>query len=175
MFKKILLAAVVGLASTMGAFAQKTEITASYGAYTQMDASNMHDGWHGVNTAWGALNLGANFKILPKFWLGPSYTFSSTTTKGGPDHSNIAYHAVMINARYHYYANSIVSLYAKAGLGVEFSYMQPRGGDNYTKSYCAFQIVPIGAQVDLNRTWAMFAEAGFGAQGLFQFGFKLKL
>ena len=81
----------------------------------------------------------------------------------------------MMNGRYHYYRNSIVTLYAKLGLGVEFSYMQPRERDNYTKAYCAFQIVPVGAQVDLNRNWAMFAEAGFGAQGLFQFGFKLKI
>ena len=52
--------------------------------------------------------------------------------------------------------------------------MQPRHSDNYTKAYCAFQIVPIGAQVDLNRNFALFAEAGFGAQGLFQFGAKFK-
>ena len=135
----------------------------------------MKDGWSHVNTAWGALNLGVNFRVTPKIWIGPSYTFSSTTTKGGPAHSNIAYHAVMMNGRYHYYRNSIVTLYAKLGLGVEFSYMQPRERDNYTKAYCAFQIVPVGAQVDLNRNWAMFAEAGFGAQGLFQFGFKLKI
>ena len=80
----------------------------------------------------------------------------------------------MFNGRYHYYSNSIVSLYAKLGLGVEFSYMQPRDRDNYTKTYCAFQIVPVGAQVNLNRDWAMYAEAGFGAQGLFQFGFKYR-
>ena len=53
--------------------------------------------------------------------------------------------------------------------------MQPRGNDSYNKSYCAFQIVPVGAQVDLSRQWAMFAEAGYGAQGIFQFGFKLRL
>lgn len=175
MIKKLLFAITVGIASVFGANAQKTEITASYGAYTQMDATDMKDGWSHVNTAWGALNLGVNFRVTPKIWIGPSYTFSSTTTKGGPGHSNIAYHAVMLNGRYHYYRNSIVTLYAKLGLGVEFSYMQPRERDNYTKAYCAFQIVPVGAQVDLNRNWAMFAEAGFGAQGLFQFGFKLKI
>ena len=60
------------------------------------------------------------------------------------------------------------------GLGVEFSYMQPRHDDNYTKAYCAFRIVPVGAQVGLSRNWAMFAEAGFGAQGIFQFGFKYR-
>lgn len=174
MIKKLFTAAILAATAFCGAYAQKTEITASYGAYTQMDATDMHDGWHHVNNAWGALNLGVNFRVTPKIWVGPSYTFSSTTTKGGPHHSNIAYHAVMLNGRYHYYRNSIVTLYAKLGLGVEFSYMQPHDGDNYTKSYCAFQIVPVGAQVDLNRSWAMFAEAGFGAQGLFQFGFKLK-
>ena len=174
MLKKLLAAALVSIAAIVPAFAQKAEVTLSYGAYTQMDAMDMKDGWKGVNTAWGALNVGANFKVAPNIWIGPSYTFSSTTTKGGSESSHIAYHAVMFNGRYHYYSNSIVSLYAKVGLGVEFSYMQPRGLDNYTKTYCAFQIVPVGAQVDLTRSWAMYAEAGFGAQGLFQFGFKYK-
>lgn len=173
MFKKIIVC-LVAAAAALGMSAQKAEITASYGAYTQMDATNMHDGWHGVNTVWGALNLGVNFRVTPKIWIGPSYTFSSTSTKG-PDASHIAYHAVMFNGRYQYYGNSIVKLYAKLGLGVEFSYMQPKGGDNYTKSYCAFQIVPIGAQVDLSRSVAMFGEAGFGAQGMFQFGFRFKI
>lgn len=175
MIKKLLAATVLATTAFCGANAQKAEITASYGAYTQMDATDMHDGWHHVNTAWGALNLGLNFRVTPKIWIGPSYTFSSTTTKSGPHHSNIAYHAAMLNGRYHYYRNSIVTLYAKLGLGVEFSYMQPRDDDNYTKAYCAYQIVPVGAQVDLNRNWAMFGEVGFGAQGVFQLGFKLKI
>ena len=175
MLKKLALCIVALLCLAGTANAQRTEITASYGAYTQMDATDMHDGWHHVNTAWGALNLGVNFRVHPKIWIGPSYTFSSTTTKGGPNSSHIAYHAIMFNGRYHYYRNNIVTLYGKAGLGVNFSYMQPRKHDNYTKTYCAFQLVPIGAQFDIDRSWAMFAEAGFGAQGIFQFGFKLKL
>ena len=177
MIKRILAASSLALAALIGAtpsHAQKAEITASYGAYTQMDAMDMKDGWKHVNTAWGALNVGANFKVAPKIWVGPSYTFSSTSTKGGAYSSSIAYHAVMANVRYHYYSNSIVSLYAKVGLGLEFSYMQPKEADNFTKTYAAFQIVPVGAQVDLNSNWAMFGELGFGAQGLFQFGFKYK-
>ncbi len=176
MFKK-LFAAILLLASCTGmAQAQKAEINLSYGAYTQMDATDMKDGWKGVNTAWGSLTAGVNFRVNSKIWIGPSYTFSSTTTKGGPEHSNIAYHAIMLNGRYHYYSNSIVKLYAKLGLGVEISYMQPKwDDDNYSKAYCAFQIVPIGAQVDLSRSAAMFAEAGFGAQGLFQVGVRFKL
>ena len=120
MLKKLFAAAIVGLASILSMNAQKAEVSLSYGAYTQMDATDMKDGWSHVNNAWGALNLGVNFKVAPKIWIGPSYTFSSTTTKGGPEHSNIAYHAVMFNGRYHYYSNSIVTLYAKLGLGVEF-------------------------------------------------------
>lgn len=173
MMKKIMMAAAIALAAVGAAQAEKAEITASYGAYTQMDAMNMHDGWRNVNTAWGALNVGANFKITDAIWMGPSYTFSSTTTKGAY-HSDIAYHAVMMNVRYSYFSNSIVSLYAKAGIGVEFSYMQPKNEGNYTKTYCAFQIVPLGAQVDLSRNWAIFAESGFGAQGIIQVGAKYK-
>lgn len=172
-FKTLIAAAVLGISSVFSMNAQKAELAVSYGAYTQMDATDMKDGWDHVNNAWGALNAGLNFRVARNLWIGPSYTFSSTTTKGA-HHSNIAYHAVMLNGRYHYYSNSIVSLYGKLGLGVEFSYMQPRGGDSYTKSYCAFQIVPLGAQVDINRQWAMFGELGFGAQGLVQVGFKLK-
>lgn len=173
MLKKLLLCVAVAAASLFStASAQNAEFTISYGGYTQMDATNMHDSWHHVNNAWGALNAGLNFKVARNIWLGPSYTFSTTTTEGGPEHSNIAYHAVMLNGRYHYYRNSIVTLYAKLGLGVEFSYMQPRGGDNYTKAYCAYQITPVGAQVGISRNVALFGELGFGAQGVVQVGFK---
>ncbi|MDE5643217.1 MAG: outer membrane beta-barrel protein [Muribaculaceae bacterium] len=173
MLKKLLLCVAVATASLFTtASAQKAEFTISYGGYTQMDATNMHDGWHDVNNAWGALTAGLNFRVARNIWLGPSYTFSSTTTEGGPHHSNIAYHAVMLNGRFDYYRNSIVTIYAKVGLGVEFSYMQPRGGDNYTKTYCAYQVTPVGAQVGISRNVALFGELGFGAQGVAQVGFK---
>lgn len=175
MFKRITIALCIALAAAGTVAAQKTEVTASYGAYTQMDATNMHDGGNSVKTAWGALNFGVNFRLNNKIWIGPSYTFSSTSRKGLPEGGNVAYHAILLNGRYHYYQNSLIKMYAKLGLGVDLSYMQPGHGDNYTKAYCAFQIVPVGVQYDINRQWAMFAEAGFGAQGLFQLGVKLKL
>ena len=136
-----------------------------------MDATDMHDDWHGVNNAWGAVTAGLNFKVAPKFWIGPSYTFSSTTTKGS-HHSNIAYHVIMLNARYEYYRNSIVKLYGHLGLGADISYMQPKHDDNYSKGYFAYQISPLGAQVALSRSAAIFGEIGFGAQGLAQVGFR---
>lgn len=171
--KKIILSLVMAVAMLVPATvsAQKAEIQLGYGGYTQMDATNMHDGWKHVNNAWGALTLGVNFKVMPKLWIGPSYSLSTTTTKG-EYHSNIAYHVIMLNGRYQYYANSIVKLYAHLGLGVDLSYMQPRGGDNYTKGYFAFQFSPLGAQVDLTRKVGIFGELGFGAQGLLQVGVR---
>lgn len=166
---------MVAAAFGISASAQKAEVQVGYGGYTQMDATDMHDGWGGVNNAWGAATIGLNFKVAPKLWIGPSYSFSSTTTKGGPEHSNIAYHVIMLNARYEYYRNSIVKLYGHAGLGADISYMQPKHADNFSKGYVAFQVSPIGAQVDLSRSAAIFGELGFGAQGLAQVGFRFNL
>lgn len=174
MIKKLVITAVAALCCIFASNAQSTEISVSYGGYTQMDATNMHDGWGGVSTAWGALNLGVNFRITPRIWIGPSYTFSSTSTKG-PDASHIAYHVIMFNGRYEYYRNSIVRVYAHLGVGCDLSYMQPSWRDNYTKGYFAFQASPIGAQVDLSRNWSIFGEAGFGAQGIIQVGARLRL
>ncbi|MDE5634038.1 MAG: hypothetical protein K2I51_05180, partial [Muribaculaceae bacterium] len=104
----------------------------------------------------------------------PSYTFSSTTTKG-EHHSSIAYHAIMLNGRYHYYRNSIVTLYGHVGLGAEISHMMPRHDDAYNKTYFAYQFSPLGAQFNISRSVSMFGELGFGAQGLVQVGFRFGL
>lgn len=171
--KKFLLSLIAIVAIALTSSAQKVELQLGYGGYTQMDAMDMHDGWGGVNTAWGAVTMGVNFRVTPRLWIGPSYSFSSTITKGGKHHSNIAYHVIMLNMRYTYYRNSIVDLYAHLGLGADISHMQPRGADSYNKGYCAFQIVPLGANVALSRQVSMFGELGFGAQGLVQVGFRL--
>lgn len=173
--KKFLLtlAAVAGICTA--ASAQRTEIAVSYGGYTQMDATDCHDGWHGVNNAWGAVSAAVNFNVARNIWIGPSYTFSSATTKGGRDHSSIAYHAIMLNGRYHYYRNSIVTLYGHLGLGAEISHMMPKYDDSYNKAYFAYQISPLGAQFNISRSVSMFGELGFGAQGLVQVGFRFGL
>lgn len=175
MKKKIMLILVAVLSMTGMAKAMGPELSLSYGGYTQMDATDCKDGWKHVNNAWGAVNAGLNFRVMPKLRIGLSYTFSSTTTKHGPDHSKIAYHAIMLNGMYDYYRNSIVTLYGHLGLGAEISHMMPRYSDSYNKSYFAYQISPLGAQVGLGRTASIFGELGFGAQGLLQVGFRLQL
>lgn len=167
--KKYLLALAAAVAVGFGANAQKMNISASYGGYTMMDACNYHDSWHGVNTAWGAVNIGFNVKVLPKLWIGPSYTYSSATTKG--EHSSkVGYHVIMLNGRYDYFSNRIVTLYAHLGVGADISHMMPRHGDSYNKGYFAMQLSPIGADVDINHNFTIFGELGFGAQGLLQVG-----
>lgn len=173
--KKYLLALVAIIATALASWAQKTEIYAGYGGYTQMDATNMHDGWDGVNNAWGAVTVGVNFKVTPKLWVGPSYTISSTTTKDGPEHSSILYNVVMLNGRYQYWNNSIVKLYAHLGVGVEISHMMPKNFDSYNKTYFAYQLTPLGAEAKITNNISLFGELGFGAQGLLQVGCRFGL
>ncbi|MCM1111205.1 MAG: porin family protein [Clostridium sp.] len=164
------LIAIVGM-TTMAAQAQKTELSLSYGGYTQMDACDMHDGGK-VNTAWGAVNVGVNFRVAPKLWIGPSYTFSSTSFK----HSdvNAYYHVIMLNGRYEYWRNSIVTLYGHLGIGADITHIS-YDGDAENKGYFAVQVSPLGAQVGISHAFTLFGELGFGAQGLLQVGFRLNL
>ena len=172
--KKLLISLLAIVGMTLGANARDMNITASYGGYTAMDASDYHDGWRHVNTAWGAFNVGFNVKVLPKFWIGPSYTLSTTTTKG-EYHSKIAYHAIMLNGRYDYYRNSIVTMYGHLGIGAVISHMQPFEDDSYNNGYFGYQVSPVGAEVGLSNGFAIFGELGFGVQGLLQVGFKINL
>lgn len=169
--KKILLALAILAGVAVSASAQSPEIQIGYGGYTQMDATDMHDGGK-INTAWGAVTAGINFRVAPKLTIGPSYTFSSSSYK----HSdvNIYYHVIMLNGRYEYYRNSIVKLYGHLGIGADISHIA-YDGLKENKGYFAFQVSPLGAQVDLNRSVAMFGELGFGAQGLLQVGLRIGL
>ena len=153
--KKFILLFAVMMCWVFAGNAQNTEITIGYGGYTQMDATDCHDDWSHVNNAWGALTAGVNFR--------------------GLGNSSIAYHAIMLNGRYEYYRNNIVTLYGRVGLGAEISHMMPRHSDSYNKTYFAYQFTPLGAQVGISRTAMIFGELGFGAQGLVQVGFRFRL
>lgn len=170
--KKVLFTLFAVLTLALGANAQKAQLQIGYGGYTMMDACDMHDGGS-VNTAWGALTAGVNFKVMPKMYLGASYTFSSASYKHTDD-VNVYYHVIMLNGRYDYYRNSIVTLYGHLGVGVDISHISwPDGSKN--KAYFAMQASPLGAEVGLSRVTSIFGELGFGAQGLLQVGFRFNL
>lgn len=172
--KKLLLALALIASCIAGAHAQRTEITLGYGGFTQMDATDCRDGWRGVNNAWGAVTAGVNYRLTNKLWVGPSYTFSSTHTKGHP-HSAIAYHVLLAYGRYDYYRNSIFTLYGHLGLGVIISYLQPWGGDSYNCSYFGVQVSPIGAMARVSRNVSLYGEVGYGVQGVLQVGVRVAL
>lgn len=170
--KRIILSLIAVIAIAVGANAQKVELNAGYGGYTMMDCCDMHDGGK-VNTAWGAFTTGVYFKVLPKFKLGATYTISTSSYKHADD-ARIYYHVFMLNGRYTYWRNRIVDLYLHVGVGVDVSHMTA-GDYSKNKCYFAMQASPLGAEVSLDRNWSMFGELGFGAQGLMQVGFRLKL
>lgn len=170
--KKYLLTLFAIVAIAIGASA-KVQLQLGYGGYTQMDATDMHDGAPAVNNAWGALTAGVNAKVAPNFTIGGTYTFSSASRKH-TDNSSAYYHVIMLNGRYDYWRNSIVKLYGHAGVGVDISHLT-YGDDSDNKAYFAFQVSPLGAEVDLTRTTAIFGELGFGAQGLLQVGVRFNL
>lgn len=116
--------------------------------------------------------MGVNFKVAPSFYFGPSYTFSSASYKHSD--ANCYYHVIMLNGRYNYWRNSIVTLYAHLGLGVDISHITWDDGSK-NKAYFAFQASPLGAEVGLSRSCAMFGELGYGAQGLLQVGVRFNL
>ena len=171
--KRFLFTLTLIAAMAIGASAQKAQLQIGYDGYTMMDACDMHDGGPAVNTAWGAVTAGVNFKVAPKFSLGASYTFSSTDRKH-IESSNIYYHVIMLNARYDYWRNSVVQLYGHLGVGADISHIT-YGDESKNKGYFACQVSPLGAEVGLSRSCAMFGELGFGAQGLVQVGFRLNL
>lgn len=170
--KKLILTLAAALGIATAATAAAPELYLGYGGYTQMDATNMHDGLHDINNAWGGITAGVNFKVMPKLWIGPSYTFSSTSQEDST--IDLYYHVIMLNARYEYYRNSLVTLYGHAGMGVDITHISYKH-ESKNKGYFAFQISPIGAQVGVGSGFSVFGELGFGAQGLMQFGVRYNL
>lgn len=170
--KKILLSLLLVLGFGAAAHAAgPVSLQASYGGYTQMDATDMADGGK-TNTAWGDVTGGVWVKVAPNISLGATYTFSSSTFKHSD--ADIYYHVVMLNGKFGYYSNSIVNLYGHVGLGADISHISV-GNYRTDKGYVAYQVSPLGAEVDLNDNVGIFGELGFGAQGLLQVGFRFNL
>lgn len=174
MKKALLLTLMAVLGIAVSSNAQSAQFRLGYGGYTQMDCTDMHNGGGDVNNAWGAVTAAANFRVLPKMYLGASYTFSSSSRKGH-HHQNLYYHTFMANAYYDYYRNSIVKLYSHLGIGVDVTHMTYADNFSMNKAYFAFQASPLGAEVGISRSLGMYGELGFGAQGVLQVGLRYNL
>ncbi len=171
--KKLLLSLCAILGMAVVAQAQSVDLTASYGGYTQMDATDCHDGGPDVNNAWGVLNVGADLNVIPNLSVGASYSFSSTSRKNFSD-NKFYYHVVMLNGKYTYFRTPIFDLYGHVGIGSVITHQTFEGASKNT-GYFAYQVSPIGAKVSLTPKLGIFGELGFGAQGLLQVGVKYTL
>lgn len=178
--KKLLLSLLVAMGVAAGAQAQ--EVYVSYGAYTQMDATNCHKGFAKTDNAWGSLNIGLYIPVTKNLKIGPSYSYSSQFTPAKEYEfpylgtynlkSKVGYHTIMLNAKYTYYRSSIFNLYGHVGVGGVIANMRPKEGEIFNKGYFAGQISPIAAEVEFYPGAKFFGELGFGAQGLVQVGFS---
>ncbi|MDE7389027.1 MAG: hypothetical protein K2M97_07250, partial [Muribaculaceae bacterium] len=142
--KKLLVALALALGCASASLSAQ-EITVSYGAYTQMDAINCHKGMDNVHAAWGSINLGLYIPVAKGVAIGPSYSYSSANSRNftrdiempwgeeiqGTFHNSVGYHTIMLNAKVDYFQNSIVKLYAHAGVGAVISHMMPTFGDGW--------------------------------------------
>lgn len=154
-----------------------TEVSVSYGALPAMSQiPYYHDRWDGLGQTWGTVNFTIDHRFTPALWLGMSYTYSSDSSKQLNPHGksgDIAWHGLMVNARYEWMQRGALTLYSHAGVGVLISYYSPDNRDSWNRTGCAFQINPIGVQWDFAHAAGVFAEAGYGVQGIAKVGVRV--
>lgn len=173
--KTLLSAACMLALASISANARDTEVSVSYGAVPAMahiDAYNA--GWNDI-TPWGSASFTIDHRFASPLWLGLSYTFSSASgdhvsARGAGD---ITWHGLMVNARYEWARRGPVTLYSHAAVGVLVTYYSPSWRDSYNTNRFAFQANPIGAQVDPIPSVGIFAEAGYGIQGIIKAGIRV--
>lgn len=167
----LLLAAVV---CTVAAWGQRTQVSASYGASPAMYHGAYSHGWNDVN-GWGDVNFTIDHKFIPRLWLGLSYTYSSGSSNHavGKQYGEITWHGLMVNARYEWLTRPFFTLYSHAGLGALVQYYNPSWADTYNRSSFAYQISPIGAEINIMKRIGAFAEIGYGVQGIMKIGVRV--
>ncbi|MDE7411129.1 MAG: hypothetical protein K2M94_03730 [Paramuribaculum sp.] len=172
--KKLMLLSAV-LLSALSVSAQRTQVSASYGASSAMYHMGAYShNWHDVN-GWGAVNFTVDHKFIPNLWLGLSYTYSSGSSNNavGNHYGEVTWHALMVNARYEWYSRGPLKLYSHAGVGALVQYYTPSWSPSYNRSSFAFQVSPVGAEVSLLGRLGVFAEVGYGVQGVAKIGIRL--
>lgn len=173
--KKLLLLLAIFSLSTATISARDTEVSVSYGAMPAMQSLPIyHNHWHSLDN-WGAINASIDHKFAPDLWLGLSYTYSSSSSSHARDdrYGKVTYHGLMANLRYHWFNRGPVSLYSHVGIGALVQYYSPSWEDSYNHTNMAFQVSPVGIQLDAAPNIGAFAEAGYGTQGIIKVGLRI--
>lgn len=173
--KKIFIIVVTVVIGIMSASARDTEISASYGAMPAMKSLGVyHNDWNGLDY-WGAVNFTIDHKFAPCLWIGLGYTYSSADSDNAVDgrYGKVYWHGLMANVRYEWYHRSLLTLYSHVGVGALVEYYSPSWEDSYNRTNMAFQVSPVGVQIDFLPQAGMFAEAGYGVQGIIKVGLRI--
>ena len=181
--KRLILPFIVAIASSATALAQNTpeprntEVSVSYGALPVMSQiPYYHNHWDGLGQTWGTVNFTIDHRFADALWIGMSYTYSGDSSDriDAAGHSgDIVWHGLMVNVRYEWMRNGDFTLYSHAGVGVLIAYYSPDNRDSWNRTGCAFQLNPIGAQWDFSHHAGLFAEAGYGVQGIIKAGIRV--
>ena len=175
MKRKLFLILAVALAG-ITASARNTEVSVSYGASPAMShIAAYHDHWSGMNNTWGAINATIDHRFSTHLWVGLSYTFSTADSDHAVDgrYGKVTWHGLMANAGYEWLSQSAFRLYSHVGVGALVEYYTPSWEDSYNRTHIGFQVSPIGIEADLTRNIGVFAEVGYGIQGIAKAGLRI--
>ena len=174
--KRIMLVVLIAITMAGVSQARDTEISVSYGAFPAMDHMSVYsDSWNGMDHSWGTASFTIDHRFASRLWVGLSYTFSSASSsdvKGGLG-GDVTWHGLLVNARYEWFNRSSLTLYSHGGVGVVVSYLSPQWEPSYNECRFGFQVSPVGVQWDVSRYAGLFAECGYGVQGVLKVGVRV--
>lgn len=174
--KRFVMTLLAGVCCVAMTWARDTEVSASYGAAPAMcHIASMHNHWDGMDNCWGTVNFTIDHRFLPHLWVGMGYTFSTADSDTASEgrYGKVTWHGLMVNARYEWLSRPKMRLYSHVGVGALVAYYSPSWEDSYNSNRFAFQVMPIGIEADVCRNVGVFAELGYGIQGVGKAGIRV--
>lgn len=183
--KKILVA-IAAMLITFGASAQnyKTEISVSYGALSNSQilsavifAAGVENPEYVLQDAKfiGPISADLYFRTNKYFSFGLSGVYQHTTAKAGvpngaAENFECRYYTLMPGMKLHWLRTNGFNMYSKLAVGATLASMVDANDSGW---FVNFQVSPIG--LEFGRNFCVFAEAGFGEQGIVLGGIRIKL
>ncbi len=161
------------------------EVAISYGLYPVTDFMDMYPDLFGelveTGNRTGTVSLSYIYKLSEIVGVGGAFAFAGyggnyIEPAGNPTYKN--FFSLLPQAKFNWYAWRSLTLYSRAAAGVTLVDLR-EGNDvpanpEYDKTKAAFiwQLSPIG--IEVGRTFAVYAEAGFGAIGTAMLGIRCR-
>lgn len=162
------------------------DVSLSYGLLSINDITGIMDqlvpslvGFHIADRTWtGSINLGYGYRLTPHMTVGGMLGYSGNMGRldGRSGYVYKNFYSIMPQVKYEWYEKGSVTLYSRLAIGVLIADLQSRSGivleGEQSAATVTFQVSPIG--IELGRTVAGFAEAGFGATGVLALGVRAR-